>query len=364
MRKKSVFSFIVHVMATALILFIGCSQPQHKTGKHVIRDMLGRDVMVPENVKKIIGLRAGTLRLLIYCGAKEMIAGIEETERRQGRPYIEAYPELKQLPVIGPSMGGDAELILNANPDVIFISYTTKADADALQQKTGIPVIAIECPEFAKEKEKLFDSFRLIGNVINKTKRIDSLIDYINSSLQELDERTKNIHPDNKPAAYIGGVPYSGSHGINSTQPYYPPFIFTNTRNVASSIDKSLVSHVKGTFIDKEQLLLWNPDVLFIDKSGLRIVKRDLSPGTPLFEHLNAIQQDHIYVLYPYNNYAINYEMVLANSWYVGSVLYPEHFKDINLPVKMKEIINAFLGDDIEYNSFTLGFEKMKNSDF
>ncbi len=330
----------------------------------VVKDMLGRDVLIPKEVNRVVGLRAGALRLLLYCGAKDMIAGIEEIERRPGRPYMDAHSELKELPVIGPSMGGDAELILNARPDVIFISYTTTADANALQNKTAIPVIAIECPEFATGKEKLFFSLRLIGKVINKTERVESLISYITSSIQELNNRTKNIHPDNKPRTYIGGVNYSGSHGINSTQPFYPPFIFTNSRNVASSIDDRLVSHVKGTFIDKEQLLKWDPDYLFIDQSGMNIVKNDLFPGNALYNNLKAIQNDNVHMVSPYNNYAINYEMVLVNSWYVASILYPEQFKDIDFPSKAEEIINTFLGINNGFAPFASAFKKLDKSYF
>ena len=330
----------------------------------MIKDMLGRNVLVPKEINKVIGIRAGALRLILYCGAKEMIAGIEETERRQGSPYMDAFPELKKLPVIGPSMGGDAELILKANPDVIFISYTTIADADALQEKTGIPVIAIECSEFATEKEKLFNSFRLIGKVINKNERVDSLISYINISIEELDKKTKNIPAIKKPKAYIGGVSYSGSYGINSTQPFYPPFIFTNSINVASSINKNLISHVKGTFIDKEQLLVWNPEYLFIDKSGINIVKNEISPGSALFKNLNAIKQNKIFTLYPYNNYAINYEMVLVNSWFVASILYPKEFNDINFIEKANEIINVFFGFNNQFTSFAENYNKIDKSIF
>lgn len=330
----------------------------------MVKDMLNREVKVPKDVKRVVGLRAGALRLLLYCGAADMIAGIEETERRPGRLYMEAYPELRNLPVIGPAMGGDAELILKVRPDVIFVSYTTAADADALQQKTGIPVVAIECPEFATKKNKLFESFRLIGKTIKKTERVDSLIRYINHSLHELDERIGQINTSDKPKVYVGGVPYSGSHGINSTQPYYPPFIFTNSRNVASSLDQSLVSHVKGTFIDREQLLMWNPDYLFIDKSGLNIVKEDLSVESVLFKKLRAIQNNNIYILYPYNNYAINYEMVLVNSWYVASVLYHEQFNQFVFSSKTKEIIYAFLGVNIDYNSIAPNFKKLDKTKF
>ena len=60
-----------------------------------------------------------------------------------GRPYIYAYPELTDLPSIGPQFGGEPELILGQEPDVIFITYETEEGADELQELTGIPVIVL-----------------------------------------------------------------------------------------------------------------------------------------------------------------------------------------------------------------------------
>lgn len=334
---------------TALAIIIGCGINTREDNKNVrvIIDMLGREVMVPKEINNIVGLRAGALRLLVYMDATEMISGIEEAEIRSTSPYILAHPELLKLPLVGPSMGGDAELILKASPDVIFISYTTVGDADALEKKTGIPVIAIECPEFATQKDKLFASLRLMGSVLNKKSRADSLVNFINASIDALDSRTRGIKDDKKPSVYIGGVSYSGAYGISSTHPYFPPFIFINAKNVASAIDERLISHVKGTFIDKEKLMVWDPDVLFIDVSGLHLVKNDIAAGTALFNSLKAIKNNNIYTLLPYNNYAINYELVLANAWYCGKILYPGEFSDIDINNKTIEILTFFLGKNI-----------------
>ena len=349
-------------MLTLLIL-VSCDEPSQNEQEDLImiKDMLGRTVEIPARIEKVVGLRAGALRFLVYMGAVDKVAGIEENERRAERPYLMAYPKLKDLPVIGPAMGGEAEMILQAQPDVIFISYTTKGDADALQQKTGIPVVAIECPEFGTERNKLFRSFQLIGQVLNKKNRADSLINYINRSIEELTTRTKDIPDYKKPSVYIGAVSYSGQQGITSTQPYYPPFMFVNARNVASDINERLVSHVKGTFIDKEQLMIWDPEVLFIDESGLALARKELSENTALYNSLSAVEKDNVYILLPHNNYATNYELVLANAWYVGKVLYPEKFSDINIDEKANEISQAFLGKSI-YNEWTKssqGFRSM-----
>ena len=264
-----------------------------------------------------------------------------------------------------PSNIRDAELICKARPDVIFITYTTAGDADALQKKTGIPVVAVECPELGIARDTLYASFRLIGKVLHKENRADSLISYIENSISELNTRTLPTENTKKQKVYIGGVSYSGIHGINSTQPFFPPFIFVNADNVASSIDNRLFSHVKGTYVDKEQLLLWNPDILFIDLSGWELVKQDLSKNSPL-HNLLAIKNDAVHLLLPYNNYAINYELVLVNSWYVGKVLYPENFSDIDMQKKAEEILHRFLGEmnSEDMLSLTAGLGPVAKNDF
>jgi iron complex transport system substrate-binding protein len=244
-------------------------------------------------------------------------------------------------------MGGDAESILNVRPDVIFTSYTTAGEADALQKKTGVPVIALECPEMATgARDSLYASLRLIGEALNKKERAEALTGYIQSTIDDLEGRTAGIPESAGQRAYIGGVSYSGTKGLVSTQPYFPPFAFTHTANVVSDLGKSMISHVKGTYIDKEQLLLWNPDVIFIDESGLSLSMEDMKPGKGLYE-LTAIQSGKIHTLLPYNNYAVNYEMVLINCWYTGKALYPERFSDISVREKGNEISDMFFGKQV-----------------
>ena len=207
--------------------------------------------------------------------------------------------------------------------------------------------MAVKCPEFATDKNVLFDSFRLIGRILHNENRADSLIRYINRSIDTLDRRTRHLPEELRPEVYIGGVSYSGSHGISYTQPYYPPFVFTNADNVAAKIDKQLISHIKGTVIDKEQLMVWNPEYLFIDQAGLTMVRKDLQGNSALYKGLDAIHNNKVFTVFPYNNYAINYELVLANSWFVAKILYPEKFRDINIDLKTKEIFQVFLGKNI-----------------
>ena len=132
-----------------LLFFITCSKNKEVVDGRTITDALGRKIVVPKEVTKIIGVNAGTLRMLTYV-ATEMVIGVEQAEIKQGiAPYNYLNPELQKLTPIGPRFGGDAELIIKANPDVVFTTFSTSTDADALQKKIGIPVISITNPEFA-----------------------------------------------------------------------------------------------------------------------------------------------------------------------------------------------------------------------
>ncbi len=340
--KKTLFILCVLVQ----MLFLACKhqQNQNAANTRTFTDMLGRQVHLPDTLNRIVGVRASALRMLLYMDAADKIAGIEDIEHRNDRPYMLANPDLLNLPIIGPKMSGDAELILKARPEAIFMTYATVEDANRLQTQTGIPVVAIDATEFGTARDTLFSTFRLLGKILHNEARADSLVQFINQNIAELNQRTHDIPDGLKPGVYIGGVPYSGAHGITSTQPYYPPFMFLNAKNVAAEVRDERYSHVRGTYIDKEQLMMWNPDYIFIDHSGLLLSRNDLASGNSLQQSLGAIQKGQTYVVMPYNNYATNYGLVLANAWYIGKVLYPERFSDINIKNKTNEITQQFFG--------------------
>ena len=321
------------------------SEPASQT----VRDMFGRIVIIPKDVERVIALRAGALRMLTYLDGVELVAGIEEPERRADRPYLFAYPELRELLPVGPQMGGDPELLVAAAPDLIFLTFTSRGQADELQERTDIPVIALEYGDFSENRETFFSSLRLMAEVIGKTGRADTLIADIRSSIAELKERTSGIPDEERPRVYIGGVSYRGARGITSTEPHYPPFRFIQANNVAGSIHQRLINPIQGTYIDREQLIVWDPDVLFVDLSSLGTAGPDIRPGTPLARSLSAVRNSEVYGVLSYNNYAANYEAILANAWYAGTVLYPDRFDDIILSDKANQIFQMFFGRTI-YN--------------
>jgi iron complex transport system substrate-binding protein len=340
---------ILLLLLASLVLFPGCSNHSGlTTGKtQPVTDMLGRKVTVPEEINQVVGLRAGALRLLIYMDISGYITGIEDLELRPGPPYTMAHPELLKKPVIGPTMGGDAELIAAASPDIIFITYTTRSDADELQSRTSIPVVALNCGNFMDRRDTLYQSLQLIGNVMHKESRADSLISFFNRQIFLLDSLSGLDTASHRPEVYVGGIAYSGARGITSTDPFYPPFQLVNAHNVAGELDNRLISPVKGTSIDIEKLIQWNPEYIFIDAAGLEMVRSKNGLASSLENTLAASGKGQVFTLLPFNWYATNFENILVNAWFIGKTIYPDAFQSFD-PMEQAGIIYRYvLGDDV-----------------
>lgn len=332
-------------------------------GMKEITDMSGRKVIVPEKVNKIIALRAGALRLVSYLKATELVIGIEENERRRKAPYLFANPELQKLPIIGSGNAPEPELIASLRPDLIICTYYTAGEANALQNKTGVPVININYGDFNQNTETFYKALLFLGELFHKQERANELISYIRSTIRELDERTIEASRSSNHTVYVGGISYRGSHGINSTEPNYASFRLVNARNVASGLGEvtsSPKAWLENAFVDKEQLIKWNPDKIFLDVSGFELMKMDLHCESILHKLLSALQNKDVYIVLPHNWYTINYENILINSWFIGKVLFPEVFHDIDITQKTEEIYTQFLGKSVfsEMKELTGGCRK------
>ncbi len=358
------------VMILFIIGFCGCinttTEHNEKSKTITITDLYGRTVEIPKDVNRIVCLGPGCLRLIVYLNATDKVVGVEDAEKKwipYGRPYRLAHPELANLPTIGqggPSPKPNLEAILKVHPDVIFAINIPPEDADEIQKKIGIPVVLLDYGTLGNFNDyKLFKSIELAGKILGKEKRAKDVINFINKTLKNLSERTKDIPDNKKPSVYVGGVGYKGQRGIESTIADYPPFRAVNAKNVASSLNKT--GHVT---ISKEQLLEWNPDIIFIDEGGLKLVIEDYKKNKEFYESLKAFKTGNVYGLLPYNFYNTNIGTALADAYYIGKVLYPERFKDINPEEKADEIYIFLVGKPVykEMANFWGGFKKLNFS--
>jgi len=307
-----------------------------------IQDMFDRKVEI-KDTKKIVCLGPGALRLVSYLNLHENIVGIEKLEKKYDlkAPYRAIFNKatIKSLPVVGqggPGKMPNLETLISLNPDVIFSSFLSKDQVELIQKKTKIPVIALSYGATyggVKKDSKIQaikKSLKLIAKITQKESRATNLIEFINRQEKELSSLTLT----NK-KVYIGGVGYKGAQGIISTESNYPSFELLNLKN-------DILKNKKGHFfINKEALITYNPQIIFLDYLSKKIINEDVKKNKNIFDSITAFKEKQVYWLYPYNFYNTNLENVLINSWLIASYFQ----KDINFQTKQKEIYEMFLGE-------------------
>ncbi|BBO68569.1 iron ABC transporter substrate-binding protein [Desulfosarcina alkanivorans] len=312
-----------------------------------VTDMAGRSVRVPAEPDRIVCLGPGALRLIVYLDAQDRVAGVEAMEKRfaAGRPYWLAQPQLHTLPVVGPGGPGainkkpDMEAVLRIGPDLIFATYMDAPLADEVAATLGIPVVVLSYGELSRFDRAVYHSLELAGRILNRQRRADEVVKYIEDLRAELKRRTADTHDGEKPGVFVGGIGYRGAHGITSTQRNYIPLDWNHAVNLAGRVDAAIGSHV---FVDREVLLGLDPEVIFIDGAGRDLVAEDYRKRPDFYRALSAFRSRKVYRLLPFNFYTTNIGTAMADALAIGKTLYPSRFADVD-PAERADAIYAFL---------------------
>ena len=306
-------------------------------------DGLGREVEIPAEVERIVCTGVGALRYVCYMGAQDRVVGVEqyETEPTMQRLYNYVnFEQFSSLPVIGMSGEPDAEAILSANPQVIVMSAYIDG-ADDLQSRTGIPVVVVPTSDTTLD-DNAFETFRLLGELFGMEDRAEALTDYLHSIEDDLAARTAGISEADRPSVYVCGVSFQGAHGFEGTEAHYGPFELIGANNLADQTGQALAFD-----IDPEQVLAWDPDIIFIDFNGMDLISEDYAANSDFYNALTAVQEGRVYSQISFRSSASNLETALADAYYAGTVIYPEQFADIDIAEKDDEIFTMLLGEPV-----------------
>jgi len=352
MKKKLVF-MLSYILSFALLSGCGVSE-SNDSATRVITDSLGRHVEIPETVDSIVCVGVGALRYTCYMDAADLVIGVEdyETETDLSRLYNYVNRDTFQnLPVIGTNGVAYAEEIINVAPQVIVMSKYASEDADSLQEKTGTPVVVIPGSDTTLD-DAAYETIRILGELYHMEERAGEITDYLKRIQEDLDSRSKNIPEQEKPAVYVAGISFKGVHGFEGTEANYGPFMLIHANNLANTTGQN------GAFdIDLEQVLSWDPEIIFLDFNGLDLVNDDFKTNQDYYNTLTAVQEGQVYSQISFRSYASNLDTALADAYYAACIMYPEQFHDIDPIVKAGEIFTMLLGVDPYEDLKEAGYE-------
>ena len=343
--KRSVILILVALLVTVAIC--GCADGPGEVADDATRtitDMLGREVEIPAEVKTIVPL-GNTPRMITYLGLADSVVGFSGMPFEEINP-VTAYAYANKalwadVPIVGTdAMGATdyyAEEIIKVNPDVILCSYA-KELADEIQTKTGIPVVGV--PMGTLFGEDYEEALRLLADVCGVPEKAEEAISFIDSCLDDLKARTADIPEEDKPSVLGAAATFKGVHGIDGVYIRYSVFDAIAANDVTADITEA----DDAVLLDKEKIIEWNPEYIFLDSGGVGLVKEDYAEEPGFYAHLSAFQGDKVYQYPSSTSYYSNVEISLVNSYYVGSVIFPEQFADVDFEEKANEIFELLLG--------------------
>ena len=358
--KKSLSIILAVAAVLSVVLTAGCvttDSPQSGEGMVTITDAFGREVTIPENPERIAVVGSGSMRYFMYLGLDtDMFVAVDAQDGRlysysfEQRPYALAHPELKEKQAVGPTKGVvDNEKLLMSGAEVLFMGGSTSSNAEVaneIQEKTGIPVVMFYVGNYVTDSEEIQDSLLMLGEILGKEQRAKDLIAYFDAVEDDLQKRVKGLSADE--TVYVGGVAYNGVHGLDGTDPTYYPFAVLNLKNAASEV--SSVSQTGYAQISKEKLLEWDPDFIIVDLATLTAAEGGALvelKNDPSYKELTAVKNNMVYTVNPHTAMNVNHETTLANAYFIGKLLYPEQFEDIDPVKKTDEIYSFVVGEPV-----------------
>ena len=382
MIKRLLVLFAVMIVAVMAV----CATPVAEStsaSSIVVIDMIGRQVeVVPGSYTRVVCIGAGALRMYTYINGADLLCGVEDIDNTslQNRPkmfdsvaipYRIAYEtEFSTLPscgVGGPqAQAAEAEKILSCNPDIVISEYEDVDKENALQEQLGVPVITLRSGPKNVFDDSFKGSLRLLGQLFGKEDRAEAIISFIDKEASDISSRTAAVADDQKPSVYICGLGNWGTTNHLMTMPNYAAFDVANVKNAASGLGSKGVQAIEKEYFVS---LGKDMDIIVMDAAAVKNVKPLFKEDPTMFDSCKAWQDGEVYLQMAFNAYYTNYELALANTWFIAKSVYPELFEDIDLTAKMDEITEVFLGKPLAEKIFSYptsfgGYQKIDTATF
>lgn len=284
-------------------------------------DSVGRKVMIPKNISKIVP--SGTNAQLVLAGfSPEKMVGIAK------KPSKETLNSIKNFPIDKPEIGQyygknpnfNKEELIKVNPQIIIDlgekKKTIKDDMEQISENTGLPIIFIELtPETAPQ------AYRTLGKVLNKEKLGGEIANFLEEKNSIIKNTLKTI-PDNEKLTFI----QVGNNALNvdpSNSSHTEAIEFAGGINKAPSKEKGAKSKTEN--LNMEEVMSWDPDVIFAkDKNSYDIITTN-----PAWSSFKAVKNGKVYLI-PQTPYNWVTSPPSANKmmgiYWAAKTLYPKYF--------------------------------------
>ena len=353
MKARKLTAFLLALVLVFSLCACGANQTQAPVEESTVRtftDSVGRTVEVPAQVEKV-AVSGPLAQMAVFALCPDRMAGIATEWDASAEEYLDtAY---YNLPVLGQLYGGKGELnletLLQSGAQVVIdvgeAKDTVAEDMDALQEQTGIPFVHVTAT-----LDTMPEAYRLLGELLEMPAEAQMLADYC--------QRVYTRGMAMAASANRPGILYiTGENGLNvvAKDSYHAGLLDQLANNLAVVEEPSAKG--TGNEVDMEQILLWDPDVIFFAPGSVY----DRVGNDPNWQTVSAIRSGRYYEApaAPYNwmGFPPSVQRLLGMMW-LETLLYPDA-ADFDLKAEVQTYFALFYHcrlTDAQYDAL------MKNS--
>ncbi|MGE0970256.1 ABC transporter substrate-binding protein [Klebsiella sp. WOUb02] len=315
-----------------------------------ITDQIGRQVTLPDRVNRVVVLQHQSLNLLVQLNAADDIVGVMSSWKKQlGPAFARFMPAIEGLPTPGDLTQVNIESLLALHPQVVFVAnYAPQAMIQQIQN-AGIPVVAVSLrqdaageqnkmnPSMADEEqaynEGLKQGIRLIGEVVDRQAQAEELIRYTISARAQANAPVADI-PDGQRVRVYMANPDLNTYGSGK----YTGLMMKH----AGALNVAAASVKGARQVSLEQVLQWNPEVIFVQDRYPEVVKQITSD--PQWQGIDAVKNHRVWLMPEYAKawgYPMPEALAIGELW-MAKKLYPSRYSAIDVDARAEDYYQRF----------------------
>lgn len=299
---------------------------------HCVTDRQQRRVCLPDGPLRISCDDILCFESMLTLGESSKVVQMRGTDA----PWVHLDP---RIPLIARFDEPSVEQMLVDKIDAAFVypsggaleRYQRAGIAALVGQSTARDATSLEA-FLAGQK----DSLRLYGAVMGPKamKRAEVWARYVDRQVEFVSSRVRSLAPkERKSAYYVRGPDALSSHGSRTCTFWYAQL-------AGADLVTALVPAVGRGAISAEQLIVWDPEVIFVG----RLYSSELLYRDPRFQNLRAVISGSVFLM-PSGVFFWDGgpESVLLMLW-IAKVVHPDLFADLDMEDTVRDYYARFYG--------------------
>lgn len=252
------------------LLLAACSG--RGTTSNVVTDQSGRQVHLPDTVRRVVSLAPNVTELIFAAGSGDKLVAV--TTADDYPPEIAELDKLDAVPV-------NFESVLALAPDVVVMNTEVNKvdDADRLVE-LGVPAVMVATESIYEVAEDV----RWLGMLLHSEDSASQQAGMLQHAVDSLRARTSSI-PDVPRVLFLIG--YNTLYAMGAGSHIHDVIAVAGGASITTDLRENPV-------LNEEYVLTQDPDFILVAGDG-SFRARDLTDAHPAFAQLAAVKNNRVY---------------------------------------------------------------------